>query len=64
MVCQGGAGSTKKTYIFVQSIDIDPILDKDKRECIYAKYDQKYESNAEEDEIFREMAKRRKRYKK
>ena len=38
---------------------IDMILDKNKRKCVYTKYDKKYESNPEEDEIFREMTRRR-----
>ena len=50
----------KKT--FNPTIDLpfmDMVLDKNKRKCVYTKYDKKYESNPEEDEIFREMTRRR-----
>lgn len=53
----------KKNKTFNPTIDLpfmDMVLDKNKRKCVYAKYDKKYESNLEEDEIFREMTKRRK----
>ena len=39
---------------------IDMILDKNKRQCIYKKYDKNYKSSTEEDEIFKQMTARRK----
>lgn len=51
-----------KNKTFNPTIDLpfmDMVLDKNKRKCVYAKYDKKYESNPEEDEIFREMTRRR-----
>lgn len=51
-----------KNKTFTPTIDLpfmDMVLDKNKRKCVYTKYDKKYESNPEEDEIFREMTRRR-----
>lgn len=46
------------------TIDIsfsEMVMNKLKRKCVYAKYDSKYKSTIEEDEIFNKMNARRKR---
>ena len=39
---------------------VDMVFDKNKRNCTYEKYDKNYKSTSEEDEIFKEMTRRRK----
>lgn len=53
----------KKNKAFNPTINLpfmDMILNRNKRNSIYTKYDKKYKSTSEEDKIFREMTKRRK----
>lgn len=53
-----------RNIIASPSVDIsfsEMVMNNLKRKCVYAKYDSKYKSTMEEDEIFNKMTARRKR---